>query len=49
MPVAPKRTEAAPRPSGLTARSVFRPASGAYDFSRRLAESLALAEETSST
>lgn len=49
IPPAPKRTEEAPRPSGLTARSVFRPASGAYDFSRRLAESLALAEETSST
>gem|GEM_PF-1085467 len=49
IPPAPKRTEASPRPSGLTARSVFRPASGAYDFSRRLAESLALAEETSST
>lgn len=48
-PPAPKRTEESPRPSGLTARSVFRPASGAYDFSRRLAESLALAEETSST
>ncbi len=31
---------------GLTARSVFRPASSAYDFSRRLAESLTLAEST---
>ena len=36
------------RPSGLTARSVFRPASGAYDFSKRLAESLAVAETASS-
>jgi DNA-binding NtrC family response regulator len=39
---APKSAPA--RPSGLTARSVFRPASGAYDFSKRLAESLAVAE-----
>ena len=31
------------RPTALNARSVFRPASGGYDFSRRLAESLALA------
>ena len=44
---APRRTDE-PRPSGLTARSVFRPASGAYDFSKRLAESLALAESASS-
>lgn len=44
---APRRVES-PRPSGLTARSVFRPASGAYDFSRRLAESLAVADATSS-
>ncbi len=44
--VTPKRVEG-PRPSGLTARSVFRPASGAYDFSRRLAESLAVAEAAS--
>ncbi len=32
------------RPSALTARSVFRPASSAYDFSKRLAESLTSAE-----
>ncbi len=43
---APKRAEN-PRPSGLTARSVFRPTSGAYDFSRRLVESLAVAEAAS--
>lgn len=49
IPLAPKRTEEAPRLSGLTARSVFRPASGAYDFSRRLAESLAIAEAASSS
>jgi DNA-binding NtrC family response regulator len=44
------RTPPAPiRPSGLTARSVFRPASGAYDFSRRLAESLTTAEAATAT
>lgn len=42
-PAAPKPSPARP-PSGLTARSVFRPASSAYDFSKRLAESLAVAE-----
>jgi DNA-binding NtrC family response regulator len=42
---APAATKPAPaRPSGLSARSIFRPASGVYDFSRRLAESLAVAE-----
>lgn len=43
--IAPKHAPA--RPAALTARSVFRPASSAYDFSRRLAESLAEAEDIS--
>lgn len=43
-PTAPATVPAPVRPSGLTARSVFRPATGAYDFSRRLAESLSAAE-----
>jgi DNA-binding NtrC family response regulator len=46
-PVAAPRPAPA-RPSGLTARSVFRPASGAYDFSNRLAECLAVAETAAS-
>jgi DNA-binding NtrC family response regulator len=36
-------------PSGLTGRSLFRPVAGTYDFSKRLAESLALAESTSAS
>jgi DNA-binding NtrC family response regulator len=43
----PPARHATVRPSGLTARSVFRPASSAYDFSRRLAESLTTAESAS--
>jgi hypothetical protein len=43
---APKPAPA--RPSGLTARSVFRPVSSAYDFSNRLAECLAVAETAAS-
>ncbi|MCX6954919.1 MAG: response regulator [Verrucomicrobia bacterium] len=44
---APKVATAPNRPSGLTGRSVFRTVAGAYDFSKRLAESLSVAEAAS--
>ncbi len=45
-PPPPAATPSSPArpPSGLTARSVFRAPSGTYDFSKRLIESLAIAE-----